>query len=146
MQSCDTVVILGTTMPWIDYYPKPGQARGVQIDIKPDHIGLKYPVEVGLTGDMGATLDALMPLLRAEPDRAFLTEAQTRMRDWRTLLGQVETTQKGPRLRPQTAMRALSELAPANALFSMDCGANTHLRRVISKSRRVRAGRARARW
>jgi pyruvate dehydrogenase (quinone)/pyruvate decarboxylase len=126
MQTCDTVLILGTTMPWIDYYPKPGQARGVQIDIKPDHIGLKYPVEVGLTGDMGATLDALMPMLRAEPDRAFLAEAQTRMRDWRSLLDQVETTQKGPRLRPQTAMRALSELAPANALFSMDCGANTH--------------------
>jgi pyruvate dehydrogenase (quinone) len=52
MQTCDTVLILGSTMPWIEYYPKPGQARGVQIDIKPSRIGLRYPVEVGLTGDV----------------------------------------------------------------------------------------------
>ncbi|MCJ2074737.1 thiamine pyrophosphate-dependent enzyme [Methylobacterium sp. E-016] len=126
MENCDTVLILGTTMPWVDSYPKPGQARGVQIDIKADHIGLKYPVEVGLTGDMGATLDALLPMLQAKTDRSFLTEAQTHKRTWRTLLDQVEATQKGPRLRPQTAVRVLSDLAPANALFSMDCGANTH--------------------
>ncbi len=126
MQNCDTVLILGTTMPWIDSYPKPGQARGVQIDIKPDHIGLKFPVEIGLTGDMAATLEALLPLLEAKSDRAFLTEVQKRKRDWRSLLDRVEATQKGPRLRPQTAVRALSDFAPANALFSMDCGANTH--------------------
>ncbi len=126
MGNCDTVLILGTTMPWIDYYPKPGQARGVQVDIKPEHVGLKYPVEVGLTGDMGATLDALLPMLQPKADRGFLREAQARMRDWRGLLDRVEATQKGPRLRPQTAIRALSDLAPDNALFSMDCGANTH--------------------
>ena len=126
MQHCDTVLILGTTMPWYDSYPKPGQARGVQIDINPDHVGLKYPVEVGLTGDMGATLDALLPILRPRTDHGFLSEAQGRMRDWRALLDRVETTQRGPRLRPQTAVRALSDLAPADALYSMDSGANTH--------------------
>ncbi|GJG85914.1 pyruvate oxidase [Gemmatimonadetes bacterium T265] len=126
MHACDTVLILGTMMPWIDYYPTPGQARGVQVDVKPDHIGLKYPVEVGLTGDMRATLDALLPLVTAKADRGFLAEAQGRMRDWRALLDRVAGTQKGPRLRPQTAIRALSDLAPPNAIFSMDCGANTH--------------------
>ncbi len=140
MHACDTVLILGSTMPWIDYYPKPGQARGVQIDAKADHIGLKYPVEVGLTGDMQATLAALQPLLRAHPDRAFLGEAQARMRDWNRLLEQVAATQKGPRLRPQTACRALSDLAPANAVFSLDTGANTHF---AARMIRIREGQ---RW
>jgi pyruvate dehydrogenase (quinone) len=126
MHHCDTVVILGSTMPWIDFYPRPGQARGLQIDLKPDRIGLRYPVEIGLTADIKETLRGLKPLLIRKADRSFLNEAQKRMRDWNALLIDVANTQKGPRLRPQTAIQALSELAPANALFSMDCGANTH--------------------
>ena len=126
MQNCDTVLILGSMMPWIDYYPKPGRARGVQIDAKPDHIGIKYPVEVGLTGEMQATLQALLPLLRAKTDRSFLAEAQRRMADWNGLLAKVAATQKGARLRPQTACRMLGEAAPVNAVFSLDTGANTH--------------------
>ena len=126
MHGCDTVLILGCMMPWIDYYPKPGQARGVQVDIKPEHIGLKYPVEVGLTGDVKATLTALLPLLKRKADRSFLTEAQSRMRDWNALLDRVAATQKRAKLRPQTVARALGELAPANAVYSMDAGANTH--------------------
>ena len=126
MHACDTVLILGSTMPWIDYYPKPGQARGVQIDIRPDRIGLRYPVEVGLTGDLKATLAALQPLLKKKSDAAFLHEAQQRMQSWSALLASIAATQKGPKLRPQTALTALSELAPSNAMYSMDCGANTH--------------------
>lgn len=126
MHACDTVLILGTTMPWIDYYPKPGQARGVQVDIKPDHIGLKYPVEIGLTGDMQATLAALLPLVTRQSDRSFLNEAQRRMQDWSTLLAKVESTQPAKKLRPQAVIKALSDAAPANAIFNMDCGANTH--------------------
>jgi pyruvate dehydrogenase (quinone) len=63
MKSCDTVLILGSTMPWEEYYPTPGQARGVQVDIKPDRLGLRYPVEIGLAGDVKATLQGLLPLL-----------------------------------------------------------------------------------
>jgi pyruvate dehydrogenase (quinone) len=50
------LLILGSTMPWIDFYPKPGQARGVQVDINPDRIGLRYAVEIGLIGETRATL------------------------------------------------------------------------------------------
>lgn len=133
MHSCDTVLILGSMMPWIDYYPRPGQARGVQVDAKADHIGIKYPVEIGLAGDMRATLAALLPLLHAKGDRGFLAEAQRRMRDWNGLLAQVAATQHGVRLRPQTACRLLGEAAPANAVFSLDTGANTHFAaRMIS--------------
>jgi pyruvate dehydrogenase (quinone) len=125
MQSCDTVLILGSTMPWEEYYPKPGQARGVQVDLKPDRLGLRYPVEIGLTGDVKATLQGLLPLLTRKSDRSFLQEAQRRMADWNQLLETVETTARSP-LRPQMVIRALSDLLPDDAVISLDCGANTH--------------------
>jgi pyruvate dehydrogenase (quinone) len=125
MKSCDTVLILGSTMPWEEYYPTPGQARGVQVDIKPDRIGLRYPVEVGLTGDVKATLQALAPLLHRKADRGFLHETQRRMVDWNALLDSVEGTVRAP-LRPQMVIRALSDLMADDALISLDCGANTH--------------------
>ena len=92
MQNCDTVLILGSTMPWIDSYPKPSQARGVQVDINADRIGLPYPTEIGLVGDVKATLQGLIPLILRKSDRAFLTEAQSRMRDWVSLLNRIEQT------------------------------------------------------
>ena len=96
MHECDTVLILGSTMPWVDFYPKPGQARGVQIDINPERIGLRYPVEVGLVGDVQATLQALLPMLQQKQDRSFLTIAQSRMRDWNELVRRVVATQRSP--------------------------------------------------
>jgi pyruvate dehydrogenase (quinone) len=125
MQNCDTVLILGSTMPWEEYYPKPGQARGIQVDLKPDRLGLRYPVEIGLTGDVKATLQGLLPLLTRQTDRSFLQEAQRRMADWNTLLEKVVTTARSP-LRPQMVIRTLSDLLPDNAVISLDCGANTH--------------------
>ncbi|MBV9828194.1 MAG: pyruvate oxidase [Alphaproteobacteria bacterium] len=125
MKTCDTVLILGSTMPWEEYYPKPGQARGVQVDLKPDRLGLRYPVEVGLMGDVRATLQALLPLLQRKGDRGFLTEAQHRMGEWNALLDAVETTARSP-LRPQMVIRAVSDLIADDAVISLDCGANTH--------------------
>jgi pyruvate dehydrogenase (quinone) len=124
MQNCDTLLILGSTMPWIDSYPKQGSARAVQIDIKADHIGLRYPTELGLVGDVKATLAALLPLLQHQEDRSFLTEAQRRMQDWTILLDQVERVERSP-LRPQMVVRALSDLIAPDAVISLDCGANT---------------------
>src|ERR1700691_4720901 len=109
MQNCDTVLILGSTMPWEEYYPKPGQARGVQVDLKPDRLGLRYPVEIGLTSDVKATLRGLIPLLRRKTDRSFLLEAQQRVKDWNQLLDAVESTRRTP-LRPQMVIRTLSDL------------------------------------
>jgi pyruvate dehydrogenase (quinone) len=125
MKACDTVLILGSTMPWEEYYPDPQQARGVQVDLKPDRVGLRYPVEVGLTGDVKATLQGLLPLLQRKSDRGFLNEAQRRMGDWNDLLEKVESTVQTP-LRPQMVIRALSDLMAEDAVISLDCGANTH--------------------
>jgi pyruvate dehydrogenase (quinone) len=125
MKACDTVLILGSTMPWEEYYPTPGQARGVQVDLKSDRLGLRYPVEVGLTGDVKATLQGLLPLLQRKADRSFLSEAQQRMADWDDLLDKVAGTVRSP-LRPQMIIRALSDLLADDAIISLDCGANTH--------------------
>jgi pyruvate dehydrogenase (quinone) len=136
MHSCDTVLILGSTMPWEEYYPKPGQARGVQVDLKPDRLGLRYPVEIGLTGDVKATLQGLLPLLERKTDRGFLQEAQRRMADWNQLLNTVVTTARSP-LRPQMVIREFSDLLPDNAVISLDCGANTHF---AARCLRLKAG------
>ena len=124
MHACDTLLILGSTMPWVDSYPKPGQARAIQVDLKAEHIGIRYPVEVPLVSDVKATVAALLPLVNAK-EAAFLRDAQSRMRDWRALLDRVCATARSP-LRPQMVMRELSgQLAP-DAVISLDCGANTH--------------------
>ena len=65
------------TMPWIEFYPSPGQARGVQVAIKADRIGLRYPVEDGLVSAVKATLQALAPVLRRKADRSFLEEGRS---------------------------------------------------------------------
>src|SRR5947208_4511614 len=82
LKECDTLLIVGSTFPYIEFYPKPGQARAVQIELDPKRIGLRYDVEVGLVGDSRRTLAALLPLLQRRQDRAFLEKAQTAMKDW----------------------------------------------------------------
>ena len=75
--------------PYIDYLPKPGQARGIQIDIKPNNIGLRYPVEIGLVGDSKLVLSELLPLLHQrnkETEREFLKSKQNAMKNWNKLL------------------------------------------------------------
>jgi pyruvate dehydrogenase (quinone)/pyruvate decarboxylase len=125
MQECDTLLILGSTMPWVNYYPKPGQARTIQVDLNGGHIGLRCPVDVGLVSDVKATLTALLPMLQAKTDRGFLSEAQRRMRDWNALLARVAATERTP-LRPQMVLRTLSDQLAPDAVISLDCGANTH--------------------
>jgi pyruvate dehydrogenase (quinone) len=124
MHACDTLLILGSTMPWVNSYPNPGQARAIQIDLKPEHMGIRYPVEVPLVSDVKATLAALLPLVQPKQD-GFLREAQSRMREWRALLDRVCGTARTP-LRPQMVMRQLSNQLAPDAVISLDCGANTH--------------------
>ena len=79
MEGCDALLIIGSTFPYVEYYPKPGQARGVQIDRDGQRIGLRYPVDVGLVGDCRETLERLNERLRRKADRAFLEQAQAGM-------------------------------------------------------------------
>ena len=90
MSEADTLLMIGTSFPYIDYLPKPGQAKGIQIDIKADKIGLRYPVEVGLVGDSRLTLAALLPLLRQKENMDFLRSKQQAMKNWINLLNERE--------------------------------------------------------
>src|SRR5439155_2825071 len=86
LEECDGLLIVGSSFPYIDYYPKPGQAVAVQIDDEPDRLGLRFPIEVGLAGDAAATLRELVPLLPTNEDRSFLEKAQEGAREWWQLM------------------------------------------------------------
>jgi pyruvate dehydrogenase (quinone) len=126
MNEADTLLMVGTSFPYIDYLPKPGQARGIQIDIKPNNIGLRYPVEIGLVGDSKLVLSELLPLLqqRSETERGFLKSKQDAMVNWNKLLKEQSSRTDKP-IKPQVIADAVSELLEDNAIISVDCGTNT---------------------
>ena len=72
MDECDCLFIIGSNMPFLKWYPKPGHAACIQIDDMPERIGMRYPVSLGLAGDAKATLKELIPLLQKKEDRSFL--------------------------------------------------------------------------
>ncbi len=124
MGEADTLLMIGTSFPYIDYLPKPGQARGIQIDIKPERIGLRYPIEVGLVGDSKSILSALLPLLHKRDNQDFLLSKQQAMKTWLVLLqGQSSRTDKP--IKPQVIADAVSEELNDHAIVSVDSGTNT---------------------
>jgi pyruvate dehydrogenase (quinone)/pyruvate oxidase len=124
LEECDTLFLVGTSFPYLEFYPKPGQARGVQLDRDPSRIGLRYPVEVGLVGDARATLRALIPLLEKRHDGAFLRAAQKGMKEWRELMRDRAERHDTP-MKPQVVARALSELLADDAIITTDSGTVT---------------------
>lgn len=126
MEECDALLIVGSTFPYIEYYPKPGQARGVQIDRDPQRIGLRYPVEAGLVGDAAITLRLLKERLRRKDDRSFLEKAQRGMQRWREMMAQSETKEDVP-LKPQVVTRAFGRRLPDGAILVADSGQNTEM-------------------
>jgi pyruvate dehydrogenase (quinone)/pyruvate oxidase len=150
MSEADTLIMIGTSFPYIEYLPKPGQARGVQIDIKAEKIGLRYPVEVGLIGDSKKILSALLPLLRdrttknsnggssssshqqyrqneqQQEQHKFLRSKQQSMKEWTELLDrQIKQADKKKPIKPQAIASAVSEELQDNAVISVDSGTNT---------------------
>ena len=124
MERCDTLLMVGTSFPYIEFLPKPGQARAAQIELDPVRIGLRYPVEVGLVGDSRATLAALLPLLRPQTDRGFLEHAQEQMRDWRRLVDERGSRRDRP-MKPQLLARELGLRLAADAIVACDSGTVT---------------------
>jgi pyruvate dehydrogenase (quinone)/pyruvate oxidase len=108
----------------MNFLPDPGQARAVQIDRDPTRIGLRYPVEVGLTGDARATLAALLPLLRRRDDRSFLETAQQGMVEWRELM-RARTTRDDVPVKPQVVADRLNALLADDAIVTTDSGTIT---------------------
>jgi pyruvate dehydrogenase (quinone) len=123
MEECDTIFIIGSSLPYIEFYPKPGQAKCVQIDIDPVRIGLRYPTDVALVGDAGETLNVLIPHLQ-QKDKSFLEKAQDRMKDWNEMLATRGTAKDVP-MKPQVVAYELGKRLRADALVAGDSGTNT---------------------
>ena len=124
IESCDTLLMVGTSFPYIEFYPKPGKARGVQIELDPMRVGLRFPIEVGLVGDAKRTLQLLLPLLHRNADRGFLEKAQTGMTHWRQLMVERGTRTDKP-MKPQVLAYELGRRLPEDAIVSCDSGTIT---------------------
>ena len=124
MESCDTLLMVGTSFPYIEFYPKPGQARGVQIELDPMRIGLRYPVEVGLVGDSRRTIEGLLPLLERKADRGFLETAQKGMAAWNALMLERATRTDRP-MKPQVVAHELGSRLRDDAIVACDSGTIT---------------------
>jgi pyruvate dehydrogenase (quinone)/pyruvate oxidase len=121
LEDCDTLFMVGTSFPYIEFLPKPKQARGIQIELDPKRIGLRYPVEVGLIGDSRNTLRELIPLLQRKEKRGFLEKAQASMKDWREAMEKRATRADKP-MKPQVVAHELGQRLRNDAIVSCDSG------------------------
>ncbi|MBK4722573.1 pyruvate oxidase [Azospirillum sp. YIM DDC1] len=121
LETCDTLLIAGSTFPYIEYYPKPGQARAIQIDIDAARIGLRYPVEAGLVGDCGLALDILTERVRRHEDRSFLKTAQVGKAEWMKLMEERGTRPDLP-MKPQVVAWELGKRLSDTAIVACDSG------------------------
>jgi len=121
MEEADTLLMVGTSFPYLAFYPKHAKCRGVQIDRDPSRLGLRFPVEVGLGGDAKATLQVLMPHIHRREGRAFLEDAQAGMKEWRELMHTRSAREDMP-LKPQVVAAALNDLLADDAIISSDSG------------------------
>jgi pyruvate dehydrogenase (quinone) len=125
MNDCDVLLMLGTDFPYRQFYPK-GTARIAQVDIRPEQLGRRAPINLGLVGDVGATLDALLPLLNEKTDRRRLDQAVEHYRIVRKGLDELAAGKPGKKLiHPQQVAKALSDLATDDAIFTCDVGLPT---------------------
>ncbi|WP_395400868.1 thiamine pyrophosphate-requiring protein [Arthrobacter sp. UC242_113] len=137
MGNCDTLLIIGSNDPWTEFYPKPGAARAVQVDIDGRKVGNRYPVEVGLVGDAAETLARLAELLNgagAQPDahpqasspqvgarKQWRAEVEEQVSSWRDLAEERSRVPASP-VNPELVVRELSGRLPHNAQVSVDVG------------------------
>ncbi len=121
MEECDTLIMIGTSFPYMDFLPKPGQAKCVQIEIDAARVGLRHQVDVGLVGDAKAILTNLLPLVDAKADQSFLKQAQENMKDWNRVLEERGTRTSMP-LKPQVVTHTLNKLLNDDAIVSSDSG------------------------
>jgi pyruvate dehydrogenase (quinone) len=124
MQECDTLLIVGSNMPYTQFLPEEGKARGVQIDIDGRLVGIRYPTEVNLVGDSAATLRALLPLLEERQDDAWRRRIELWTADWWKVV-EARAMHEADPLNPQRVFWELSDRLPQDAIITCDCGTAT---------------------
>ena len=125
MRDCDALLMLGTDFPYRQFYPE-GRVRIAQLDIRPQNLGRRAPIELGLVGDVAATIEALLPRLEEKTNTAHLDIARRNYREARKGLDDLAQGRPGGRLiHPQQVARVVSELAADDAIFTCDVGLPT---------------------
>ena len=121
MMNCDTLLIVGSSFPYSEFLPKEGQARGIQIDIDPRMLGLRYPTELNLVGDSVQSLRALIPLLHRKEDRSWRNKIESDIRDWWKTV-EARAREGADPINPEFVTWELSPRLPAKAILSADSG------------------------
>lgn len=125
MVNCDTLLMIGSGFPYSEFLPKEGQARGVQIDIDPKMLSIRYPMEVNLVGDSAGTLRELIPLLRRKQDRSWRDGIEAGVADWWKVLEARAMNDATP-LNPQRVLWELSPKLPDDVVIACDTGSGTN--------------------
>jgi pyruvate dehydrogenase (quinone) len=126
MQACDTLLMIGTNYPYAQFLPKEGQARGVQIDVNPSRLGIRYPTEVNLEGTVRDTLDALLPLLVQKTDMSW-RESIARKADKERRVDAARAAIEGTDgINPEDLFVELDKRLPENCIITADAGTSTN--------------------
>jgi len=121
MMGCDTLLTVGSSFPYTQFMPEPGQARSVQIDVDPKMIGMRYNYELNIVGDAATTLRALIPLLQRKEERSWQEKTEANVaRWWKTM--KMEALVSAKPVNPQRLFHELSPLLPENAMIMADSG------------------------
>jgi pyruvate dehydrogenase (quinone) len=121
MSECDTLLMIGSGFPYSEFLPKEGQARGVQIDLQPDMLSLRYPMEVNLVGDSAETLAALLPLLEQKTSGKWRKKVEGWRGSWEKTLEKRAMAKADP-VNPQRVVYELSPRVPDDAIITSDSG------------------------
>ncbi|HEX5469279.1 MAG TPA: thiamine pyrophosphate-requiring protein [Gaiellaceae bacterium] len=125
MTGCDTLLMVGSSFPYSEFLPMEGKARGVQIDIDPTMIGLRYPMEAQLVGDAKETLAALIPMLERKEDRSWREGIEKNVEEWWRLVEERAHMDADP-INPQRVVHELSKQLPDGCILTADSGSSTN--------------------
>src|SRR5690606_5211805 len=136
MENCDTLFMIGSNFPYVEYLPKPGTAKGVQIDHNARQLGIRYPMDVHLEGDSKSTLQALIPLLTRKEDRSWQKKIGEYVKDWWQTVADRAMIPANP-INPQLVFQKLSNKLPDKAILTADSGTAAFW---FARNIRMRAG------
>jgi len=125
MNECDTFLMVGSSFPYSEFLPEPGQARGVQIDLDGRMLNIRYPMELGLVGDAKATIEELLPLLHARTETSWRTQIEEEVAEWWRLI-EDRAMQDADPINPQRLFWELNHHLPEDAIVTSDSGSSAN--------------------